>query len=140
MGQLPYQGIKSINESVEKEILAMGNNISDKIKLPQIYTYQSFIENAFPEATRRNDFFPCVMPNWDNTPRSGYNGFVLQGATPELYKLHLEEAISLVDNYPSDKKLIFVKSWNEWAEGNYLEPDLKHGRDFLDATLAALKN
>jgi hypothetical protein len=140
VGQLPYQGIKSINESVEKQILATNPNAKGSIKLPQIYTYQTFIDNAFPEATRRNDFFPCVLPRWDNTPRTGTNGFVLQDATPELYKLHLEEAIRLVNNHPVDKKVIFIKSWNEWAEGNYLEPDLIHGRGFLNSNLEAVND
>ncbi len=37
---------------------------------------------------------------------------------------------SLADR-PSETRFLFVKSWNEWAEGNYLEPDLEHGHSFL---------
>lgn len=39
----------------------------------------------------------------------------------------------MVENKPMDKRFIFLKSWNEWAEGNYMEPDLKYGNGFLEA-------
>ena len=32
-----------------------------------------------------------------------------------------------------DHKIVFIRSWNEWAEGNHIEPDLKYGRGYLEA-------
>jgi hypothetical protein len=49
-----------------------------------------------------------------------------------LFESHLNEAFEYVSDYPKDEKLIFIKSWNEWAEGNYLEPDLKWGHSYLE--------
>ena len=76
--------------------------------------------------------YPMVIPNWDNTARSGVNGFVLHNSTPELFKQVMQKAISKVKNLPEDKRVVFIKSWNEWAEGNYLEPDRKFGRKYLE--------
>jgi lipopolysaccharide biosynthesis protein len=76
--------------------------------------------------------YPCVTPNWDNTPRSGYGGVVLHDSTPELFAIHLRQAIAMVSNRLRERRLIFVKSWNEWAEGNYLEPDERFGHQYLD--------
>jgi hypothetical protein len=77
--------------------------------------------------------YPCVVPNWDNTARSGRRGFVLHRSTPELFEQHLREAAALVRDRPADERIIYVKSWNEWAEGNYLEPDRRFGLGYLDA-------
>lgn len=74
---------------------------------------------------------PFLLPNWDHTPRSGMRGDVIVGATPEEFKKQAELVISNVQK--KDNKIIMLKSWNEWAEGNYMEPDLKFHRGFIDA-------
>lgn len=33
----------------------------------------------------------------------------------------------------NNKDFVFIKSWNEWGEGNYMEPDLKYGKGFIEA-------
>lgn len=77
--------------------------------------------------------YPSVVPGWDNTPRAGPKGIVLHGATPELFEKHLREVLESVAHQPAEERIVFVKSWNEWAEGNYLEPDRRFGHAFLDA-------
>jgi hypothetical protein len=37
-----------------------------------------------------------------------------------------------VKDKDDEHKIIFIKSWNEWAEGNYIEPDLKWGKACLE--------
>jgi hypothetical protein len=77
------------------------------------------------------DMYPCVIPSWDNTSRSGRRGIVLHRSTPTLFKTHLSEALAIVATRAADRRIIFVKSWNEWAEGNYLEPDQRFGHQYL---------
>ncbi len=76
-------------------------------------------------------YYPSVLPNWDNTPRSNTNGLIFHNSTPDLFEQHIKEAIDIVKDYPDENKIIFIKSWNEWAEGNHLEPDLKWGLQYL---------
>ncbi|MCX6953120.1 MAG: glycoside hydrolase family 99-like domain-containing protein [Verrucomicrobia bacterium] len=82
--------------------------------------------------------YPSIVPGWDNTPRAGPKGIVLHGTTPELFSVHLKDIVASVASRPAEDRLVFVKSWNEWAEGNYLEPDRKFGHGYLDAVKAAL--
>ncbi len=99
---------------------------------PMVYLYKDIIKNVLPPLEEGFDQFPCVIPNWDNTPRSGVKGFVFHNSTPELFRVHLKEAITQVYERARDKRVIFVKSWNEWAEGNYLEPDQRFGKAYLE--------
>ncbi len=79
-----------------------------------------------------------MYPNWDNTPRSGRRGLVATDATPERFGSQVRRAIELAVANPPSEQLLFIKSWNEWAEGNYLEPDREFGTGRLQALSSAL--
>ncbi|MCC5947031.1 MAG: glycoside hydrolase family 99-like domain-containing protein [Nitriliruptoraceae bacterium] len=82
---------------------------------------------------------PCVVPNWDNTPRSGDGGRVYLGSRPTLLEQQIRDTVTRIVHKPRSHRLLFIKSWNEWAEGNYLEPDRHHGRGWLEATRRGLR-
>ena len=73
------------------------------------------------------------MVGWDNTPRRGEDGIVFINSTPEAFGRHLREAAEPLRREPAEQRLLFVNAWNEWAEGNYLEPDLEFGTGWLEA-------
>jgi len=99
---------------------------------PTVYRYEDVIDQIWPEVVSGVVDFPCLIPNWDNTPRSGKNGLVLQHSTPDLFRRHARQVIERIRDRPRESNLVFIKSWNEWAEGNHLEPDLKFGRRYLE--------
>jgi lipopolysaccharide biosynthesis protein len=85
--------------------------------------------------------FRCVTPMWDNTARRRVGAQIYVGSTPQLYEAWLAEtARQTVDQFSSEERIVFVNAWNEWAEGCHLEPDLKWGRQYLEATKAALES
>ncbi|HNS17400.1 MAG TPA: glycoside hydrolase family 99-like domain-containing protein [Bacteroidales bacterium] len=100
---------------------------------PEVYHYRKLIEAYDFSLLSGKDFIPTLIPNWDNTPRCGRRGVVFQGSTPESFKKHLLEGVQYVLRRTAGEKMILVKSWNEWAEGNYLEPDALWGRGYLEA-------
>jgi hypothetical protein len=77
--------------------------------------------------------YPCIGPNWDNSPRLGKRGLVYQNSSPELFEGTVRRAVALLADRPPEQRLLFLKAWNEWAEGNHLEPDLKYGHGWLRA-------
>ena len=103
---------------------------------PQVYPYAEFVRDAFVDISVGEHVIPLAVPNWDNTPRCGMKGNLLHGSTPELFRRHLRDAIGLVAGREADRRLVFIRSWNEWAEGNHLEPDFKNGLGFLQAVRA----
>jgi hypothetical protein len=114
------------------------DQLSESLLLPSVCAYRDLIDAASRGLEVGEDEFPCVVPNWDNTPRVGRWGWVIRDSSPELFAAHFRHALSLIADRPLEKRLVFLKSWNEWAEGNHLEPDRRYGRGYLEATREAL--
>jgi len=103
----------------------------DLTRRPTVKAYADLIDYFVPEAASPLAI-PCVLPRWDNTPRSGYRGLVLEGATPERFGHQLDRALRRCRQRQANDNLLFVKSWNEWAEGNCLEPSRLYGHGYLE--------
>jgi hypothetical protein len=101
--------------------------------LLNICDYKEFIVNLVTEGDRDPLFFPTIYPSWDNTARRGEKAIIMENSSPETFKIHVKKVLNAVKDKPSEKRIIFLKSWNEWAEGNYMEPDLKYGNQYLEA-------
>jgi hypothetical protein len=104
------------------------------------YDYEDAVIRYFNRQFPGTTVFHSVMPSWDNTPRRQNDPSVFLHATPRRYQAWLEAAIRLTreQNF-GDERLVFVNAWNEWAEGNYLEPDADIGHGFLQATRDAME-
>ncbi len=103
------------------------------VGIPPVRSYRRF-SNETPLGIADGPSFPVVMPGFDNSPRSGSGGVVLHGADPHIFESQVAHAVAhVMSTEPPGRRLVFVKSWNEWAEGNYLEPDRRYGRAYLEA-------
>ncbi len=96
--------------------------------------YAKIIKNYFVENDKWENVYPTIIPNFDRSPRSGKeSNFIWYGSTPDLFKKHVQEAVSLIKDKQDEHKILFLMSWNEWGEGNYMEPDIQWGHGYLDA-------
>lgn len=97
------------------------------------YDYERTVRNYFaPEDTWEN-VYPSILPQWDRTPRVASMDGVYVNATPEKFENHIRQALSLIKDKLPEHRILFLKSWNEWGEGNYVEPDMEWGHGFIDA-------
>jgi glycosyltransferase involved in cell wall biosynthesis len=103
------------------------------------YSYEEAVNDKLHAPRPAYPLFRTVMPAWDNTARRGAFGNVFVGSTPRLYQRWIEGVCENALAEPPSRRLVFVNSWNEWAEGAHLEPDRKYGYAYLNATAAALR-
>ena len=115
--------------------------ISTFLKKPLLlYDYKEAIKCFLNPIAREENVIPEIIPNWDYTPRQGAGNLILKNSTPSLFEQHANQALDLIKDKPKNKQIIFLKSWNEWGEGNYMEPDITWGRDYLKALRNAINN
>ena len=103
----------------------------DYKKIYKTFISQDGIEN-------RGNIYPTLIPNWDHSPRSGKKGLVFYNSTPDNFMLHISDVLQVTDKKNIEDRIIFLKSWNEWGEGNYVEPCLKYGKGYICALKSAI--
>jgi len=127
----PNSNILSKLELKIKSLLGYTNHIGTR-KKPLVLDYKKGVSNfniKFPH----KKYIACVFPNWDNSARSGKKSLIFNNSNPTDWQEHLQIAVSELQNNEDNPPFIFIKSWNEWAEGNHLEPDAKFGLGWLKA-------
>lgn len=131
--------LKSITKSDstkkwDKFLFKFRRIVSYIIKRPLLlYEYKDVMKKLLDPIEGTDRIIPEIVPNWDYTPRQGAGNLILKNSTPDLFAKHVSHALELVKNKPENKQVIFLKSWNEWGEGNYMEPDLTWGKGYIQA-------
>lgn len=109
-----------------------------RVGLPSFHSAKRFVPELEALRSLSYEWHPCLVDTWDNTPRSGKNGVVLVDASPEQFSQLVDTALDLVSHREPEHRLVFLKSWNEWGEGNHLEPDRRNGRKYLEVLRDAM--
>jgi lipopolysaccharide biosynthesis protein len=102
-----------------------------------LYSYDRIWADLLNRTYSQRDF-PGAFVSWDNTPRRGRQSTIVAGSTPEKFGRYMAKLIRTAERDGSP--FIFVNAWNEWAEGAYLEPDERHGYDYLTELLTAIQS
>ncbi len=105
---------------------------------PRLEDYRKIYPQLITKDDYKEQVIPNLLPQWDHTPRSGWNGSLLIHAEPKYFYFHAKQAIECVKN--KKNPILFLKSWNEWGEGNMMEPDITYGRGFINALRKAIND
>lgn len=99
-------------------------------KPPYCYDYNDAMKYFFSEEDKLDNFIPSIIPNFDHSPRSQGKSIILNNSNPEYFAQHVHSVLDEVSK--KNNNLVLLKSWNEWGEGNYMEPDIVFGHGYID--------
>ena len=100
--------------------------------------YSRLMDHYYVEEDRWENVYPTLLPQWDRTPRAGSKSEILTDSTPEKFQHYTEQAIQLIAHKQAEHQILFLKAWNEWGEGDYVEPDQRFGHGWLQAIRNAI--
>ncbi len=138
-----FPDARSFKNKVQESIRALSpkwlyqwlkSNVSSYKKIDYKMLVEKKIKQGWPNTYIK---YPVVFPSWDNTARRK-TPTIIENHDAREYKKWLSSALSKVKGNNHSEQMLFINAWNEWAEGCHLEPDKKHGHDFLKATKEAL--
>ena len=101
--------------------------------IPARYNYTKIVDYMLSSEDMRVEVYPTILSGYDRTARAGGKTVVYEHYNPTTFGEHVAKVIEKVSSKDFEHRIVFLKSWNEWGEGNYVEPDLKYGHGFLDA-------
>lgn len=116
------------------------NILTYKTRIPSSshLDYSKVMRHYYVDEDAWENVYPTLLPQWDRTPRAGSKTEFLINSSPEKFQSTIEEALSYLRDKTSEHRILFLKAWNEWGEGNYVEPDQQFGHGWLDAIRNAI--
>jgi hypothetical protein len=123
------------------ELLSQADSdLKDVCNNNYIHTYEGLADAMMAKEVPEYKWLRCVTPSWDNWARRNEGASVFLDSTPEKYREWLARVVDYTnERFLGEERLVFINAWNEWAEGNHLEPDQRFGHAYLEATKEALE-
>lgn len=107
---------------------------------PITYEYRDIMRNYYVKEDTWENVYPTILPQWDRSPRTGNALDIFVNSSPEYFKESVLLAKRIIQHKKPEHQILFLRSWNEWAEGNYIEPDIKYGKGYIHALKSALSS
>jgi lipopolysaccharide biosynthesis protein len=104
-----------------------------KVERDSIIDLSEFVDFDIKRQYPNYKLFPGVSPGWDNSSRRvGRKATIFKNGTPEVFRKWIRNKLTHFTPYSREENFLFVNAWNEWAEGNHLEPCEKYGLAYLE--------
>lgn len=130
--QTEYQSMGIIANIIHRSYCRLKQYLTGKPR--GALNYEQYYPHFIHKSDEKIGVIPQIFPNWDHSPRSGRKALnIYYNAKPEFFKRHVSMALSAIKDKPVEDQVLILKSWNEWGEGNYMEPDLKYGHGYINA-------
>lgn len=88
--------------------------------------------------THKKNHFRMAFVDFDDSPRRGMRAVIAKGSNPKRFGRYLRRMMQL--SVQEENEYVFLNAWNEWGEGNYLEPDIRHGYGYLRQIKKVIKD
>ena len=108
--------------------------------IPYTVRYDDYVAKTREIFSNHPEVLPCINPDFDHSPRSGLKAQILTDSTPVKWAQLCRIASEHVSHLPQQERLVFIKAWNEWGEGNYLEPDRRWGKQYIEESGRVFNN
>jgi len=131
-----YSGWGSVTRRAYERVV---NTVCEKIQTERklrVYAYERVWEKIIKNAKKHKAMYSGAFVTYDDTPRRGRRGVVVEGAKDEKFSSYMKKLIEITNK--KKKRFIFLTAWNEWGEGAYLEPDEANGYAYLEALKRAI--
>lgn len=92
--------------------------------------YKALNKDMLTVVHKKNEY-RTLFVDYDDTPRRGSRGVVTFGSNPGVFEYYLRRGVQ--ESQKEGNEYFFLNAWNEWGEGNYLEPDTGYGYAYLKA-------
>lgn len=116
----------------------LNRKIRQYVGLANVFPYRDYIDMLLKQFINDKMVKPCIIPNYDHSPRSGNKFVIIHDSNPKDWGYLCKSVIEKLNGRKEQENFLFIKAWNEWGEGNYMEPDIKYGKGYIEELRKAI--